>query len=219
METSGGAFGAAACAGLAEGRRTGATGRFATLDGLGAARGVGAADRFGAAARFGTARRFRAAARTRGIGRRGAIAGFDVLGAGAVRDFAVLRLDDLRLGDLRFSDLRFCDLRFGDLRRDAVATTFAPAAAFPEAADFRVRSPRADLAALAFFFACLAAFLLAFASFRACLSALLAARRRRFAASARAAAWLASDWSRRAAAAWLARDEGDLEVATSYSLK
>jgi hypothetical protein len=174
------------------------------MDSLGAARGVGAADRFGAAARFGTARRFRAAARTRGVDRRGAIAGFDPLGAGAVRGFAVLRLDALR---------------FGDLRRDAVETTFAPAAAFPEAADFRVRSPRADLAALAFFFACLAAFLLAFASFRACLSALLAARRRRFAAPARAAAWLASDSSRRAAAAWLARDEGDLEVATSYSLK
>jgi hypothetical protein len=179
------------------------------MDSLGAARGVGAADRFGAAARFGTARRFRAAARTRGVDRRGAIAGFDPLGAGAVRGFAVLRLDALRFGDLRF----------GDLRRDAVETTFAPAAAFPEAADFRVRSPRADLAALAFFFACLAAFLLAFASFRACLSALLAARRRRFAAPARAAAWLASDSSRRAAAAWLARDEGDLEVATSYSLK
>ena len=120
-----------------------------------------------------------------------------------------MRLDDLRLGELRF----------GDLRRDAVATTFAPAAALPEATDFRARSPRADLAALAFFLACLAAFLLAFASFRACLSAFLAARRRRFAASACAAALLASDSSRCAAAAWLARDEGDLEVATSYSLK
>jgi hypothetical protein len=125
------------------------------------------------------------------------------LGVG-VRGSAVLRLDDLR---------------FGDLRRDAVATAFPAAAAFPGAADFRARSRRADLAALAFFLACLAAFLLAFASFRACLSAFLAARRRRFAASARAVAWLASDSSRCAAAAWLARDEGDLEVATSYSLK
>jgi hypothetical protein len=157
---------------------------------------------FGAAARFGIARRFPAAARTRGIDRRGAIAGFDALGAGD-RGFAALCPEDLRLGDLR---------------RDALATTFAPVA-FPEADDFRARSPRADLAALAFFLACFAAFLLAFASFRACLSALLATRRRRFAASARAAAWFASDSSRRAAAAWLARDEGDLEVAKSYSLK
>jgi hypothetical protein len=125
--------------------------------------------------------------------RRRAIVGVDALAAG-VRDF-------------------------GDLRRVAVATTFAPAEAFPDAADFGARSRRADLAALAFFLACLAAFLLAFASFRACLSAFLAARRRRFAASARAVAWLASDSSRRAATARLARDEGDLEVATSYSLK
>jgi hypothetical protein len=173
------------------------------MDSLEGARGFGAADCFGAAARFGTARRFRAAARTRAADRRGAIAGFDALGVG-VRRFAVLRLDDLR---------------FGDLRRDALATTFAPAAAFPGAVDFRARSGNAELAALAFFLACLAAFLLAFASFRACLSAFLVARTRRFAASACAAALLASDSSRCAAAAWLARDEGDLEVATSYSLK
>jgi hypothetical protein len=124
-------------------------------------------------------------------------------------DFAALRLRALPFGDLRF----------GDLRRGAVATTFAPAAAFPGAADFRARPRKADLAALAFFLACLAAFLLAFASFRACLSAFLAARSCRFAASARAVALLASDSSRCAAAVWLARDEGDLEVATSYSLK
>jgi hypothetical protein len=168
VETSGAAFGAAASADLAAGRRTDATGRFGTTDSLGAACGLRAADR------------------------RGAIGGFDALGVG-VRDFADLRL--------------------------AAGTTFAAAEAFPDAADLRTRSRRADLAALAFFLACLAAFLLAFASFRARLSAFLAARKRRFAASARAVAWLASDSSRCAAAAWLAGDEGDLEVATSYSLK
>jgi len=130
-----------------------------------------------------------------------------------------LRLGALPFGDLRFGGLRFGGLRFGDLRRDAVATTFAPAAVFPGAADFRARPRKADLAAFAFFLACLAAFLLAFASFRACLSAFLAARSPRFAASARAVALLASDSSRCAAAVWLARDKGDLEVATSYSLK
>ena len=100
-----------------------------------------------------------------------------------------------------------------------MAATFAPAAAFRGAADFRARSGNADLAAFAFFLACLAAFLLAFASFRACLSAFLAARTRRFAASACAAALLASVSSRCAAAAWLARDKDDLEVATSHPLK
>jgi hypothetical protein len=217
VEASGVALGAATSADLGVGRRTGATGRFGTTDRFGAACGLGAADRFGAVGRFGAAarfgatarfaatawfaatarfgigRRFRAAARPRAAERRTAFAGFDALRVGA-RDF-------------------------GDLRRDAVEAAFAPAEAFADAADFRTRSRRADLAALAFFLACLAAFLLAFASFRACLSAFLAARRRRFAASASAVAWLASDSSRRAAAVWLACDEGDLEVATSYSLK
>ena len=194
METSGVVFGA----GVAAVRRADATGRFGTTDSLGAACGLGAGDRFGAAARLGAARCFRAAAgRTRAADRRGAIAGFDTLGAG-VR--------------------RFGDGRFGDLRRDAVAT-FAPAPVFRGAADFRARSGKAALAALAFFLACLAAFLLAFATFRACLSAFLAARTRRFAASACATALLASDSSRCAAAAWVARDESDLDVATSYSLR
>jgi hypothetical protein len=165
---------------------------FGAADRFGAAARFAGAARFAAAARFGTARRFRAAARPGAADRRGTIGGFDALGVG-VRGF----------GDLRL----------------AVGTAFVAAEAFPDAADFRTRSRRADLAALAFFLACLAAFLLAFASFRACLSAFLDARKRRFAASARAVAWLASDSSRRAAAAWLARDEGDLEVATSYSLK
>jgi hypothetical protein len=62
----------------------------------------------------------------------------------------------------------------------------------------------AACAALAFFRACLAAFLLAFANFRARLSTAFASRTCRFAASARARAFFASARRRCAAADWFA---------------
>jgi hypothetical protein len=127
-ETSDVAFGAGVGADLAARSRGDATGRFGTTDSLGPACDFGAAGRFGVAARIGAGRRFGVAVRTGAADRFGAAAGFNVLGF-EPWDFTALRLGALP---------------FGDLRRDAVATTFAPAAAFPGAADFRARSRRAD---------------------------------------------------------------------------
>jgi hypothetical protein len=141
-ETSGVAFGADAGVGadLAAGSRGDAVGCFGTTDSLGPVCGFGAAGRRGAAARFdaagrfgvaartGTARRFGVAARTGAADLFGAATGFDTLGF-EPWDFTALRLNALP---------------FGDLRRDAAAATFAPAAAFPGAADFRARSRKAD---------------------------------------------------------------------------
>jgi hypothetical protein len=93
-----------------------------------------------------------------------------------------------------------------------LARTAGLAAALLEAAALRVRAWCVACAALAFFFACLAAFLVAFANFRARLSTFLAARTCCFAASARAAAAVASAFRRCAATALFV--PADLEVAT-----
>jgi hypothetical protein len=71
------------------------------------------------------------------------------------------------------------------------------------------RTCNASCVDLAFFLACLAAFLLAFASFRARLSRILAARTCCFAAFARRTAVFASALSRCAAAACFARVSDD----------
>jgi hypothetical protein len=123
-----------------------------------------------------------------------------------------------RCGDgfdaLRRVALRFDAFSFDGVGDDALARTLVPAAALREAAALRPRACRAACAALAFFLACLAAFLLAFANFRARFSALLAARTCFFAASARAAAVVASALSRCAAAAPSVCVSLDREVAT-----
>jgi hypothetical protein len=82
----------------------------------------------------------------------------------------------------------------------------------------RLVACNAACAALAFFLASLAAFLLAFANFRTFLSKFLAARTCCLAASARATAFVASAFNRRAATARFARVSADGEVATVPSL-
>jgi hypothetical protein len=166
----------------------GAVGCVVSADGFGAAGRLGAAGRFGATVAVGAVGRFRVALAF------GAAAGdIPELGCrGAMRDG-----DDFDA--LERSPLGFDGLRFG-VGRGALAPTFVPAG-LREAAALRVRACCAAFAALAFFFACLAAFLLAFANFRARLSAFLAARTCCFAASARAAAAVASAFSRCAATA------------------
>jgi hypothetical protein len=145
---------------------------------FGAAGCVGAAGRFGAALAFGA------------VGRVGPVAElWDAARGGDA--FRILGRDALGFGGL-------CLVGVG---RGALARTFVPAAAFLEAAALRARACSAACAALAFFFACLAAFLLAFANFRARLSTVLAARTCCFAASARVTAVVASAFSRCAAIA------------------
>jgi hypothetical protein len=106
---------------------------------------------------------------------------------------------------------------FDAVSRGALARAFALAAALVPAF---LRAALADLActaaraALALFFASLAAFLLAFANFRARLSTFLAARTCCFAAAARVAAVVASAFSRCAATAVFVRVSVDGEVAT-----
>jgi hypothetical protein len=94
-----------------------------------------------------------------------------------------------------------------------LAGTFAATAVFRTVEACRVGICRVTSAALAFFFACLAALLLAFASFRARFSTFFAARTVCFAASDRAAALSASAPSRCAAAVSFAR-LSDTDVAT-----
>ena len=95
--------------------------------------------------------------------------------------------------------------RAGLLRTAGLARTLIAAADFPGAAGFGAGACKAACAALTFFLACLAAFLLVLASFRARLSTALARRTCFFAVSARSTACAASDWSRCAAAASFAR--------------
>jgi hypothetical protein len=106
---------------------------------------------------------------------------------------------------LERNPLGFDGFRFDGVGGGALARTFGArallASAFREAAALRVRAWCAACAALAFFFACLAAFLLAFANFRARLSTFLAVRTCCFAASARATAAVASALRRCAATA------------------
>jgi hypothetical protein len=156
---------------------------------LAAAAAFGAAGRFAATLAFVAAGRFGAAVALRAAGRVGV-----ALALGAVRRFGAAVAFGAALGDAargcdRFDPLGFDGRRFtsaGDLAR-----TFLSAAALPEPAPLPARACRAAFAALTFFFASLAAFLLAFANFRARLSTLLAARTCCFAAAARAMAVVA----------------------------
>jgi hypothetical protein len=186
------------------GRCFGVAVAFAAAGRLGAAVDFVAAGRFGAAARFAVAADFGVA------GRLAAAARF-----GVATDFGVARRFDAVPGDVveprdaardraGFDAFGRDALGFDDLGFDAagaLARTFVWAAALREAAPLRAPDCSADCAALAFFFACLATFLLAFANFRARLRTLLAARTCCFAASARATAVVASAFSRCAAIA------------------
>jgi hypothetical protein len=87
----------------------------------------------------------------------------------------------------------------------------------PLGAGLRARAFRAACAALAFFLACLAAFLVIFANFRARFSTDLATRNACFTASACAAAFFAVALNRCAAAASVAGDAAEGEVATIRS--
>jgi hypothetical protein len=182
-----------------------------------AAGGFGAAGCFGAAVAFGAVGRFGAAVAFGAVGRFGAAVTFGVVGrlraavafgaaAGNVAELG--RRDATRdcndFGALERDALGFDGLCFDSVGRGALARTFV-LAALREAAGLRARACSAARAALAFFFACLAAFLLAFANFRARLSTFLAARTCCFAASARAAAVVASVFSRCAATALFVR--------------
>jgi hypothetical protein len=167
-----------------------------------------------AGAAFGLAGRFTPEGGTAfgGAARRGD--GFAGLGLPAIlarADFT--RADFTRAGFTRAADL----LRTAGLTRDftAAADLITPAG-FPDAAGLGAGACRAARAALTFFLACLAAFLLALASFRARFSTALARRTCFFAVSARADACVASDWSRCAAAASFARFV-DADVATLRS--
>jgi hypothetical protein len=133
---------------------------------------------------------------------------------GAVR-LGVVGFDGLGLGRLAFDRVAFfCSglggLAFGGFDFDRSGFDGA-------APGLRARIFKAAIAALAFFLACLATFLLAFANFRARLSTSLAARSACFTASACAVAFFASALNRCAAAACFAdvADDGDEgEVAT-----
>jgi hypothetical protein len=94
-----------------------------------------------------------------------------------------------------------------------LAGTFAVVAVFRAAEARRARTAKLTSAVLAFFFACFAARLLAFASFRARFNTFLAARTVCFAASDRSTAFSASAPSRCAAAVSFARFS-DTDVAT-----
>jgi hypothetical protein len=169
--------------------------------------GFGAPGRFGVAVDFGAAVRFGAPVDLGVAGR------FDA----APGDVAELGLWDAARGCDAFDALGrdsvdFDGLCFDDLCLDAAGTlapTFVSAAALREEAALRARACTAACAASAFFFACLAAFLLAFANFRARLRTLLAARTCCFAASARATAVVASAFSRCAATAPFVRGSVD----------
>jgi hypothetical protein len=192
----------------------------------------GASGCFGAAALFGVATRFRAPTRVgvtalgfRGAARCGArfdvlvddALGFEALGFEA-SGFEALGFETLGFEALRFDGLGFDGLAFDSVGRKALARTFVPTVAFRGTVALCARTCSAAWAAFAFFLACLAAFLLAFANFRARLSMLLAARTCCFAASARATAAAASAFSRCAAAAWFVRASDDREVATTPCL-
>jgi hypothetical protein len=151
---------------------------------------VVSADGFGAARRFGAAVVFGAVGRLRAAVAFGAPTGAipELERRGAMRDGG--DFDALARNSSGFDGLRV------GVGRGAL----------------RVRACCAACAALAFFFACLAALLLAFANFRARLSTFLAARTCCFAASARAAAAVASAFSRCVATALFV--SVDWEVAT-----
>jgi hypothetical protein len=199
-EVGGAGRAGAAVAFSALGRCFGVAVAFAAAGRLGAAVDFVAAGRFGAAARFGVAAGFGVAGRLAAAARFGAAIDFGVDAApgdvveprDAARDrdgFDVLGRDALGFDDLGFDAAA------------ALARTLVWAAVLREAAPLRAPDCSADCAALAFFFACLAAFLLAFANFRTRLRTLLAARTCCFAASARATAVVASAFSRCAAIA------------------
>jgi hypothetical protein len=152
----------------------GAAGRLGAALALGAAGRLGVALALRAVRRFGVAVAFGAAL---GDASRGSDRFDALLGNALVRD-------DFVRDALGFDGWRFTSA--GDLAR-----TFLSAAALPEPAPLSARACRAAFAALTFFFASLAAFLLAFANFRARLSTLLAARTCCFAAAARAMAVVA----------------------------
>jgi len=187
----------------------------------------GASGCFGAAALLGIAARFRAPTRVGvtalGFGGAARCGGrFDVLVGDALSlealSLEALSLEALGFEALGFDGLGFDGLAFDSVGRNALARTFVPTAACRGTVALWARTCTAAWAAFAFFLACLAAFLLAFANFRARLSMLLAARTCRFAASARATAAAASAFSRCAAAAWFVRSSDDREVATTPCL-
>jgi hypothetical protein len=138
--------------------------RFAEVVCFAEAARVGAAAGFDAAVRIAEAERF-------GAARRGC---FAVL-ARANR-FDPLRVVGLGFAAGGFDPVDFSAAGFAAVARAALARPFLPRAAFSGAASLRDRTCNAARAALAFFLACLAAFLLAFANFRARFSAFLAAR-------------------------------------------
>jgi hypothetical protein len=146
----------------------------------GSGRGFGAAARFGSAARFGGAIRFRTA-------------GFRAL---AFRTLA-FRAPTLGAGARFLTAAVFAAGARDRLFRDFLAGEALAGAGFFRAALERTFAPGclAACAALAFFRACLAAFLLAFANFRARLNTAFASRTCRFAVAALAAALFA--WARR----------------------
>jgi hypothetical protein len=138
-----------------------------------------------------------------GTARRGD--GFEVFGLVALTRAGLagagLTRVDLTLADLTPAGL----IRAGFLRTAGLARALDPAPGFCGGVGFDAGACMAARAALTFFLACLAAFLLALASFRARFSTALARRTCCFAVSARADACAASDWSRCVAAASFAR--------------
>ncbi len=188
--------------------------------------GFGAAARFGAGTGFAALRCFRAAATCAtatdlGLGRVARRAAFDAAFDGFVRTAlgaTALARDVVRRGALALALAFALTLDLALIRdvflRDALARTFAPTA-LRELTACGALPFAAARATLAFFRACLAAFLLAFATFRARLSSAFASRTCCFAVSARALAFLASAPSRCAAADCFVRT---WEVATIRSL-